>query len=191
MNDIRMCALERRAHTGTHRLCRAANVRWSLFVCVFYLLTKTISPDAGFDRHQEVPFILQSKLNSLCVFARVCVCTDMSGTDEVLNYKGYGAIGWYSSVWVLGFYGRSAQCHGFIHNLNAHSHWEIVATYALMIRLWELKSIHRLSQWPFTSVTEWLFSWWWISGGGGGGGGAGLAESDREGGIYLVRCIVQ
>lgn len=49
MNDIRMCALEQRSHIGTHRFCHALNggVCLPLFVCMFYLFNKTISPDAG------------------------------------------------------------------------------------------------------------------------------------------------
>lgn len=30
-----------------------------------------------------------------------------------------------------------------------------------MIRLWQLKSFHRLTQWPFSSLTKRLFSWQW------------------------------
>lgn len=98
------------------------------------------------------------------------VCIGISATDEVLNYKAfrYGGIVCYSSVWLLSFYGRSQgdkplDVVTWLRRLHKHTHVHTgrLQFHGLMIRVWQQKSLHRLIEWPFSSVTNRLFSWQW------------------------------
>ncbi len=116
----------------------------------------------------------------MCVFLCTCVhvggvCFGISASDEVLNYKAFRYVPLFATVLsgCLAFIADHEvtnhwmRWHGYVDYTNTHTHKhtdepeEIVVSYTPMIRLWQLKSFHRLTQWPRSSVTNRLFHCQW------------------------------